>query len=108
MLCGAKWDSKRFNFVAYNPLHLSFIYLKLDFMYYVYILKLTNNTYYIGYSSNLKNRLREHENGEVHQTINKTFKPIFYAAFELKLKALQFEKYLKTGSGYAFKNKHLV
>jgi len=50
----------------------------------------------------------EHKNGEVHQTKNKTFRLIFYAAFESKLKALQFEKYLKTGSGYAFKNKHLI
>ena len=77
-------------------------------MYYVYILKLTNDTYYIGYSINLKNRISEHKNGEVHQTRNKGFKLIFYAAFRTQLKALQFEKYLKTGSGYAFKNRHFV
>ena len=77
-------------------------------MYYVYILKLVNNTYYIGYSHDLKNRIREHKNNQVHQTMYTEFKLVFYAAFESQLKALQFEKYLKTGSGYAFKNKHFV
>lgn len=77
-------------------------------MFYTYILKLDNCTYYIGYSKDLKNRIKEHMNNEVHQTRNKKFILIFYAAFQTQLRALQFEKYLKTGSGYAFKNKHFV
>lgn len=77
-------------------------------MFYTYILKLENNTYYIGYSKNLRNRLNEHMKNEVHQTKNKKFDLVFYAAFKTQLTALQFEKYLKTGSGYAFKNKHLI
>ncbi|MBI3620164.1 GIY-YIG nuclease family protein [Candidatus Roizmanbacteria bacterium] len=77
-------------------------------MFYTYILKLENNTYYIGYSINLRNRMYEHKKREVHQTKNRTFRLVFYAAFESKLNALRFEKYLKTGSGYAFKNKHLI
>jgi len=77
-------------------------------MFYTYILKLDNCTYYIGYSKDLKKRIKDHMNNEVHQTKNKTFVLIFYAAFKTQLKALQFEKFLKTGSGYAFKNKHFI
>jgi hypothetical protein len=33
---------------------------------------------------------------------------VFYAAFTSKKKALGFETYLKTQSGYAFRNKRLV
>jgi len=35
-------------------------------------------------------------------------KLVFYAAFETKKKALDFEKYLKTNSGFAFRNKRLI
>ena len=78
-------------------------------MYYVYILRLKDKTFYIGYSSNLKQRVATHQKGEISQTKNLlSVKLAFYAAFESKLKALQFEKYLKTTSGWAFRNKRLV
>jgi len=32
----------------------------------VYILKCSNNTYYTGFTTNIKNRLREHSKGNVH------------------------------------------
>jgi putative endonuclease len=78
-------------------------------MYYAYILQLKDNTYYHGYSGNLKQRVKEHELGQVSQT--KGLRPInlaFYAAFISKKKALDFEKYLKTNSGFAFRNKRLL
>lgn len=78
-------------------------------MYYTYILKRSNNTYYHGYSSKLSSRIKAHINGEVSQT--KNYRPIeliFYAAFKSKKKALDFESYLKTHSGFAFRNKRLV
>jgi putative endonuclease len=78
-------------------------------MYYCYILLLSNRKYYIGYSSNLKQRIYEHNKGLVGVT--KTFRPvklIFYSAFVSKKKALDFEKYLKTNSGFAFRNKRLI
>ena len=68
-----------------------------------------NNTYYLGYSSDLKVRVKEHINGNVSQT--KNFRPLqlaYYSAFHTKKKALDFEKYLKTGSGFAFRNKHFL
>ena len=63
----------------------------------------------MGFSSNLKNRIREHQDGKVSQT--KKLKPlnlIYYSAFSSKQKALNFEKYLKTPSGFAFRNKRLI
>lgn len=78
-------------------------------VFYAYILQLSNGDFYHGYSDNLKQRYLKHERGNVISTRN--FRPvrlIFYAAFRTKEKAILFEKYLKTGSGYAFRNKHLV
>ncbi|MFZ5932737.1 MAG: GIY-YIG nuclease family protein [Patescibacteria group bacterium] len=78
-------------------------------MYYCYILKLSNDNYYVGYSDNLKQRIAEHKNGRVFTT--KKFLPaklIYYAAFVSKKRALDFERYLKTNSGFAFRNKHLI
>ncbi len=78
-------------------------------MHYVYILQLKNKSFYIGYSSDLKQRVTAHQKGEVSQTKNLLpIKLAFYAAFESKLKALRFEKYLKTTSGWAFRNKRLI
>jgi putative endonuclease len=78
-------------------------------MYYCYILQLSNKTYYIGFSENLKQRVLEHNLGEVAHT--KNFRPlnlVYYSAFVSKKKALDFEKYLKSYSGFAFRNKRLV
>jgi len=76
---------------------------------YVYILQLEDKTYYHGFSADLKNRLENHKNGSVSSTKNLLpFKLIFYAAFSSKEKATQFEKYLKSSSGFAFRNKHLL
>ncbi|MDP1743773.1 MAG: GIY-YIG nuclease family protein [Candidatus Amesbacteria bacterium] len=78
-------------------------------MYYSYILKLSNNTCYSGFSEDLKQRILEHNSGKV--TATKKYLPatlLFYAAFTSKKKALDFEKYLKSSSGFAFRNKRLI
>ena len=78
-------------------------------MYYAYILQLRDKTYYHGSAEDLKERLRDHKHGLVSSTKNlRPVKLVFYAAFVSKAKALQFEKYLKTHSGFAFRNKRLV
>lgn len=78
-------------------------------MYYAYILKLNNGNYYVGSSTDLKNRKSEHDSGRVKSTRNfRPFKLVFYAAFESRAKAQKFEKYLKSSSGTAFRNKRLV
>lgn len=77
-------------------------------MYYTYILRLSNNTFYIGYSSNLRERVREHSRGGVDAT--KKHLPVklhFYAAFVSQKEATDFEQYLKTGSGFAFRKRHI-
>lgn len=78
-------------------------------MHYAYILQLKDGSCYHGYSSDLKQRFQEHQRGIVAST--KNFRPvklIFYAAFLSQDKATAFEKYLKSSSGFAFRNKHLI
>lgn len=78
-------------------------------MFYIYILLLKDKTHYIGFSSNLRYRYKNHQEGRVNQTKNlRPIKLIYYAAFTSKLKALHFEAYLKTPSGFAFRNKRLI
>ncbi|MDQ2932789.1 MAG: GIY-YIG nuclease family protein [bacterium] len=76
-------------------------------MFYVYILKCSNNTIYTGCTTNLKERVERHHNGHVPATKEKRpIELIFYCAFKDKYKSFYFEKYLKSGSGRAFINKH--
>ena len=78
-------------------------------MYYCYILQLKDDSYYHGYTTNLKLRFTDHQRGIVPSTKDlRPVKIVFYVAFISKSKALSFEKYLKTGSGFAFRNKHLL
>jgi putative endonuclease len=78
-------------------------------MHYVYILRLINGDYYVGETNNLKSSLDGHLKKNTKTTAR--FKPtgiVFYAAFKSKIKALKFEKYLKSSSGFAFRNKRLI
>jgi putative endonuclease len=78
-------------------------------VFYTYILQLSDSTYYTGYSEDLKQRISAHQNGLVSQTKNhRPLNLVYYSAFVSKKKALDFEKYLKTYSGFAFRNKHLI
>lgn len=78
-------------------------------MYYAYILQLKDLPYYHGYSDDLKERIKDHQSGIVESTKNlRSVKLVFYAAFSTKKKALDFESYLKTSSGFAFRNKRLI
>lgn len=77
-------------------------------MYYIYSLKCKDG-YYIGCTDNIEDRLDRHTKGNVPVTANRL--PVtleFYFAIEDKYKAFEFEKYLKSGSGRAFINKHLT
>ena len=79
-------------------------------MYYVYILKSEKDgSYYTGMTRNLRKRLKEHNEGKVRFTSFKNpYILVWYCAFLSKEKAVAFEKYLKTGSGIAFRNKRLL
>ena len=78
-------------------------------MYYVYILRCNNGSYYTGCTEDLKARFQKHINGYVPAT--KPLLPVelvFYCVFKEQSKAFEFEKYLKSGSGRAFTQKRLV
>ena len=78
-------------------------------MYYVYILKMSNGDYYTGYTTKLPQRIMQHQQHTVHATKQaKSRELVFYSAFKTKKKAMTFEKYLKSSSGFAFRNKRLV
>ena len=74
----------------------------------MYILKCNDGHPYTGYSENLKERIHRHANGYVPATRSRLpVMLVFYSAFINKYKAIEFEKYLKSGSGRAFMARHL-
>ena len=78
-------------------------------MWFVYILKCADNTYYTGCTSDLDDRIKRHLKRE--NTYTKDRLPvtlIYYSAFPDKYKAYEFEKYLKSGSGKAFAKKRFL
>ncbi len=77
-------------------------------MFYVYLLKSIkfSGKTYIGFTEDLKARMRAHNTGESKHTAK--FAPwelVSYHAFVDKRKAQAFEYYLKTGSGKASASK---
>jgi len=80
---------------------------QLEGFWFVYRIKCNNNKYYTGCTSNLEDRIKRHNLGQVVST--KRYLPvelITYTAFKDKYKAYEFEKYLKSGSGRAFASRH--
>jgi putative endonuclease len=78
-------------------------------MHYTYIIESLSKPEerYIGHTSDLKKRLAEHNAGKCEHTSKlKPWKLKLYVAFETLDQAQRFEKYLKSGSGHAFANKH--
>lgn len=79
-------------------------------MSYVYILRLENGQHYVGYTANLDDRLARHMSGDAFATTKRVpmEKIVFYSAFAVEKRARDFEKYLKSSSGFAFRNKRLI
>lgn len=79
-------------------------------MHYVYLLfNDKTQRYYIGYSPNLKNRVKKHLEGKVKSTKSDlNYMLVWYCGFINKQDALRFERYLKSGSGVAFMRKRLL
>ncbi|HAW60313.1 MAG TPA: excinuclease ABC subunit C [Actinobacteria bacterium] len=72
---------------------------KLDHCVYV-LYSLKDGQFYIGYTSNLKQRLTDHFNGHSKSTApRRPFVLIFCEYFLSKQDALRREKYFKTSSG---------
>jgi len=70
-------------------------------MYYVYVLlSLKDNKFYIGLTSDLKRRLKEHNSGNNTSTKSRLpFKLIYYEAHLSKADAMRRERYFKTTKG---------
>ena len=79
-------------------------------MYYVYILySKSTKKLYSGYSLDIKKRLLEHNKGLNQSTkYGRPWRLVWYSGFESKNKAINFEQYLKTGSGKAFLYKRFI
>ncbi|HTH48186.1 MAG TPA: GIY-YIG nuclease family protein [Candidatus Limnocylindria bacterium] len=79
-------------------------------MQYVYLLESVGvpARRYVGVTADLKRRLVEHNAGQsLHTSKFMPWRLVTYVAFADWDKAVAFERYLKSGSGHAFANKHL-
>jgi len=79
-------------------------------MYYVYLLESISdpNRHYVGFSTDLRRRLLEHNTGKLPTTSpHRPWRLSTYLGFTSKKQALAFEHYLKSGSGHAFARKRL-
>jgi putative endonuclease len=63
---------------------------------------------YVGLTADVHNRLQAHNEGRSpHTSKFKPWRLVSFVAFSNKKKAVEFEKYLKSGSGRAFASKRL-
>ena len=77
-------------------------------MYYTYILQTINSTehFYVGYTDDLKRRLKQHNLGvSIHTNKFKPWRLRAYVAFDTEEKAKAFEQFLKSGNGRIFQKK---
>jgi putative endonuclease len=80
-------------------------------MTYVYLLRSLDFPYqiYVGCTNNLKARLINHNAGRSPHTARyRPWSLVCYTGFGDESKARSFEQYLKSGSGRAFRNRHLL
>jgi putative endonuclease len=69
---------------------------------------LKNRKLYLGYTPDLKSRIKTHNNGENKATkTNIPYELIFYSAFNNKNDAINCEQYFKTTAGWKRINKML-
>ena len=80
-------------------------------MKYVYLLKSISHPgrRYIGITTDLTNRFKEHNAGKSpHTTKFKPWKVVVVVRFDDDHRAEEFEKYLKSGSGHVFAKRHFL
>jgi putative endonuclease len=70
-------------------------------MFYTYVLRSKRDgRFYTGYTSNLENRIQEHNRGQIESTkMRKPFELIYFEACSDEKDAIRREKYLKTSWG---------
>ena len=77
---------------------------------FVYIIRSEKDRdrYYTGLTSHVKSRLADHNNGHSRHTASgRPWRVVVVIAFADARRALEFERYLKSGSGCAFAARHL-
>ncbi|MGO9244627.1 MAG: GIY-YIG nuclease family protein [Verrucomicrobiia bacterium] len=78
-------------------------------MHHVYILRSLRDSSecYIGFSEDVKQRLADHNAGHcTHTRKHRPWELLTVISFSNREAALDFERYLKTGSGRAFASRH--
>lgn len=78
-------------------------------MHYVYVLESeTSGKWYIGFTDDLRARLKRHnEHGNVSTAHRGPWRLIYYEAYIVREDALGREKFLKSGSGWKFLKKQV-
>jgi putative endonuclease len=73
-------------------------------MFYIYVLQSeSDDGLYIGFSTDLRRRLKEHQEGKsIATSYRKPWRLIYYEAYLEKEDALGRERYLKSGGGRRF------
>ena len=73
-------------------------------MFYIYVLQSeSDDGFYIGFSTDLRRRLKEHQEGKSFATsYRKPWRLIYYEAYLEEEDALGRERYLKSGGGRRF------
>ena len=73
-------------------------------MFYVYVLRSEGDAgFYIGYTNNLRIRLKEHRAGKSFATAHRSpWTLVYYEAYVEQADALGRERYLKSGAGRRF------
>jgi putative endonuclease len=80
-------------------------------MFYVYVIRSLSHAkrYYIGFTENIDQRVKEHNEGKsLHTAKYGPWELAVYLAVPSKTKALDLERYLKSGSGRAFLQRHIL
>ena len=80
------------------------------FKRFVYVLRNAENPprYYTGLTSNVQKRLAEHNAGTcIHSAKHRPWSVDVVIEFDDEKRAVAFERYLKSGSGVAFAQRHL-
>ncbi len=79
-------------------------------MYHVYVIEsVDTDKWYIGFTSNLKRRLEQHNRHEnVSTSRERAWKLIYCETYVNKMDALGREKFLKGGAGWKFLKKQLI
>ena len=86
------------------------IIVNYKIMYYVYLLENQSDySWYIGYTEDLRKRLKEHQGGYGCRTtsLKLNWKLIYYESYLNKQDAIGREKFLKGGSGRTYLKKQL-